>query len=113
MGEPLRADGVRRVRIARSHLLETTMQLRTAIKKIPEAAKETVAFLRDLPTSVLAEIVVGTTVLAANATYQSCLRGPPRKGSVRIGGTNPRGKNARYIHGPAASVVRIALRVTA
>ena len=89
------------------------MQLHTAIKRIPEAAKDTLAFLRDLPSSVLAELVVGTTVLAANATYQSCFRGPPRKGSVRIGGTNAQGKNARYIHGPAASVVRAALRVTA
>ncbi len=89
------------------------MQLHTAIKRIPEAAKNSVAFLRDLPTPVLAEIVVGTTVLAANATYQSCFRGPPRKGSVRIGGTNPRGKDARYIHGLVASVVRAALRATA
>ena len=89
------------------------MHLRSTLMKIPETAKKTVAFLRDLPTPVLAELVVGTTVLAANATYQSCFRGPPRKGSVRIGGTNPRGKNARYIHGPAASVVRAALRVTA
>lgn len=89
------------------------MQLHAAIRRIPEAAKNTVAFLMDLPTPVLAEIVVGTTVLAANATYQSCFRGPPRKGSVRIGGTNPRGKDARYIHGPAASVVLAALRITA
>jgi hypothetical protein len=89
------------------------MQLHTVIKKIPETAKDTLAFLRDLPSSVLAELMVGITVLAANATYQRCFRGPPRKGSVRIGGTNPRGKDARYIHGPAASVVRAALRVTA
>jgi hypothetical protein len=109
----VRAKGIRRVRNRAAHLLETTMQLQNAMKKIPQVAKETVAFLRDLPTSVLAEIVVGTTVLATNAAYQSCFRGSPRKGSVRIGGTNPRGKNARYIHGPAASVVRVALRVTA
>ncbi len=89
------------------------MHLRSTLTKIPEAAKKTVAFLRDLPTPILAELVVGTTVLAANATYQSCFRGPPRKGSVRLGGTNSQGKNARYIHGPAASVVRAALRITA
>ncbi len=89
------------------------MKLFTAMKKIPQATRDALAFLRDLPAPVLSELVVGTTVLAANATYQSCFRGPPRKGSVRIGGTNPRGKSARYIHGPVASVVRAALRVTA
>ncbi len=89
------------------------MHLHSTLTKIPEAAKKTVAFFRDLPTPILAELVVGTTVLAANAAYQSCFRGPPRTGSVRLGGTNPRGKNARYIHGPIASVVRAALQITA
>ncbi len=76
------------------------MHLHSTLMKIPEAAKKTVAFLRDLPTPILAELVVGTTVLAANAAYQSCFRGHPARAPSGLEARTPEARMPVTSTGP-------------
>ena len=58
------------------------------------------------PVALATAVTTGLVGIAGLVTYKTCFTGPARKGSVRWGGSG-KGKTARYVHEPVASLVRI------